>query len=174
MRRLWRGDDSTPPLDLSITALARTTEQIIHEESSIPMVRALSKHNTHTGPPKKEKDSIQDAPAKHEYIDIQCTLCKSYGHKAIRCNHMAQNLLLQTSSDTLSNKMKAKILENYKKVIQDKRARRVCRVYRTVRQLYTIGNVQEADDIWDSCLFTAPMEAHTTGSDDYSTTSSEE
>jgi hypothetical protein len=82
---------------------------------------------------------------------------------------MTQFILLQDAAPQLNEKVKAKMLDNYAKTIQERRARQLRRVKGTVRQLYTEGHPQEADAIWDQC-----MQLNNDCSNDDSSTSSQE
>jgi hypothetical protein len=83
---------------------------------------------------------------------------------------MAQHLQLQTAVQNLSEATKSKILQNYAKVVQDRRTRRLKRVKSTVRQLYADGMSQAADELWDQCMNTAKPDYE----DDQCSTSSED
>jgi len=78
--------------------------------------------------------------------------------------------MLQSAAQTLSEQTQAKILQNYNKVVQEWRTRRLKRVKSTVRKLYAEGQSREADDLWDQCMNAEPDHSK----DDASSTSSDE
>ncbi len=117
--RTWREDEANPPSNLCITALARTVERIMQEETNIPIVRALTNHKQNTPKPKPTKSGLAMENSR-PYIDIQCSHCQAYGHKAINCDKMTLFMLLQQAAHTINDKTKVKMLENYAKLIQDR------------------------------------------------------
>lgn len=92
MRTLWRDDYTTPPPGLAITEIAQTVEQIMQEEGTTPMVRAMKQHPSNRHPRGTQRDRREitsDAVTSRTSVDIQCTHCGTYGHKCIRCDNMA-------------------------------------------------------------------------------------
>lgn len=165
--RTWREDDVTPPTELCTTALARTVERIMQEETNFPVIRAITKTTPHARPSNKSVPQLNNHP--RAYIDIQCPNCLAYGHKGINCDKLCQFIVLQEAAQRITDKTRTKLLDNYQKHIQERRNRRLKRVKGTVRQLYTDGHSQEADELWDQC-----MHMHGTQEDDESSTSQDE
>lgn len=77
------------------------------------------------------------------------------------------HLKLQEMVPQVDDKMKNKLMDNYNKLIQERRNKCLTRVKGTVRQLYTEGFSDDADALWESC-----MHLHD-DTDDASTSSSE-
>ncbi len=148
--RTWRDDETKPPPDLCITSLARTIECIMQEESNIPTIRVAARHRPISPPKNKHPKAITDTT--RQYVDIQCTFCKSYGHKKFNCDKMSQFLILQEMVPQVDEKMKTKLMNNYHKLMQARRANRLTRIKGTVRQLYTDGQSETADALWDTCM----------------------
>lgn len=83
---------------------------------------------------------------------------------------MASWLTLQENSHQIDEKMKQKLIENYIRMNSDKRTRRLKKLKGTVRQLYTEGEMEQADALWDQYMGN-PMTEKT--DDEVSTSSSE-
>lgn len=100
IRSTWREDDVTPPQDLSLHNLARTIEQIMQEDNTLPVIRAMTREHpvTKTNP----KPTLERPRA---YIDVQCNYCKSFGHKGIDCDKLAQYLILTDVTTHLTDKI---------------------------------------------------------------------
>lgn len=140
----------------------------MQEDAGIPTVRvatrpqaALRSRNLNT----KLKTHTR------QYIDIQCDFCKMYGHKKVQCDKMATWLHLHKASQQLDEKLKTRILENYGKTTTDRRSRRLQKIKGTVRQLYTEGQTEQAEALWDKCM--CPSSSAENSDDDRSTSSEE-
>jgi hypothetical protein len=151
--RSWPEGDTQLPPDLNLNALPRLVEIIMQEEEhNTPIIRTMQKsakpqHNNILGRTKPYMDTNT-----RTYVDIQCLNCKAFGHKYTNCDKTAQYILITEAVKDLSEKSKAKILENYTKQTTDRRAHRLRKVKGTMRQLYSEGHTQEADALLDQCM----------------------
>jgi hypothetical protein len=126
-------------------------EQIMQEQSNFPTIRALCQDKRQISQPKLARPPTPYKPSTRPFINIQCSYCNAYGHKCTNCDKMAQYILLIEAHKQLDDKTKTRILENYNKTTNDRRARCIQRVKGTVRALYTEGYKEEADALWDQC-----------------------
>lgn len=144
MARGWH--PSTPRLFYHHHSLHCGTDRA--RGSGIPVVRAISKQ---PAPPAQTTFKPQLNPEitnPRTYVD---SLCQSYGHKAICCDKVAQFLIIQESTKKINDKLKAKILENYQKLVQDFCSWFLYKVKTAVQQLCTEELSQAADEIRDQC-----------------------
>jgi hypothetical protein len=172
----WRKGETEPPDDLQIPVLAQTVERIMLEVSGAPIIRAITKRTDKST--RNNSSTVHNTPRQHtalkrQYIDVQCTYCKSYGHRKVNCDKMALWLLLQDVSTQVEDKHKTRLVENYIKHNIEKRTRNLARLKGTVRQLYTDGLTDQADALWDKCM-TATMEPNSSDDDENASTSSAE
>jgi hypothetical protein len=65
---------------------------------------------------------------------------------------MASFIILSEAILHLQDKIKSILIGSYMKVVQDCRTKCVNRVRSTVRQLYSSGNTDEGDALWDQCM----------------------
>jgi hypothetical protein len=150
MRSTWRDDDNSPPLDLTITSIARTIEQIMQEDGEPTIVQALARPGNH-------HKSTRTRPTHNDsttrtYVDVQCPYCKAYGHQGSQCDRTAIFIILSDAVSQLQEKVKSRIIGAYMKATLERRAKRVNKIKSTVRQLYSSGNIDEADALWDNCI----------------------
>jgi hypothetical protein len=166
--RTWKKEEYEPPDDLRITSLASTVEKIMQEEEGIPVVRVA---NHQQGIQKQRiKPTKPSKEGTRPYVDIQCSFCKTYGHKKLNCDKMSLWLTLQDNSHQIDEKMRSKLLDNYAKVTSERRHRQLQKLKGTVRQLYTEGDMDQADALWDQCIGNTMAE----DTDDDASTSSDE
>jgi hypothetical protein len=65
---------------------------------------------------------------------------------------MALWLLIQEASKHMEDKLKAKLMDNYPELMMDCHTKQLQRLKGTVRQLYTDGQFEQADAMWDMCM----------------------
>jgi hypothetical protein len=65
---------------------------------------------------------------------------------------MSQFLILQEMVPQVDGKMKIKLMDNYNKLMQERRAKRLTTVKGTVWALYSDGQSEAAEALWDSCM----------------------
>jgi hypothetical protein len=167
---MWRNEQHEPPEDLLITSLVSTVECIMQEEAGMPIIQTMT-HHQNPQKPHRPRPPRTDSNNHCQYIDIQCTLCKTYGHKNINCDKMSQWLTLQENSQQVDEKLKARLMANYTKLNNERRTKRLQRLKGTVRQLYTEGQAEQADALWDQYI---SINNHDTADEDDSSTSSDE
>lgn len=137
----WQETDTNIPPALCLNALLRTIETIMQEDMDIAILCIMHKPTsqsmklwrdpTHTPHLLTSKDIIS-----YTYVDIQCANCKTYGHKPINFEKMAQFLLLQEASQKINDKIGSKLLENYAKVTQEHCDHQMKCMKGFMRQLY--------------------------------------
>jgi hypothetical protein len=149
MRSTWHGNDNTPPLVLTIPSIARTIEQIMQEDGEQAVVRALARPNQQR-PPRHRTTQIDTKT--RTYVDVQCPYCKNYGHQGQNCDKIALFIILSEAILHLQDKVKSRLTGAYLKVVHERRSKRVNKVRSTVRQLYSSGNTEEGDALWDQCM----------------------
>jgi hypothetical protein len=160
----WRHDDPNPPDALQIPALARTVEKIMQETGNQPTVRAMNKQTTPR--PNYQKDHKPSTTPQRPYVDIQCKFCGRHGHKKSTCDKMAIWCLMQDAHKQIDEKFKARLIAQYMDNLKNRRSRRMNRIKTTVRQLYSEGQCEQAENLWDSSSYkvlqmtTATMSQH--------------
>jgi len=65
---------------------------------------------------------------------------------------MAIFIILTEAILSLHDKAKARLIGAYLKTVQERRLKRVNKIRSTVCQLYSAGNTEEADALWDQCM----------------------
>lgn len=170
--RSWKKGDLVPPDDLVITELPRTVERIMNEEEELdkPIIRATMAGILQRPIPQRKIKGHPPRSYGRQQPDVQCSFCKLFGHKRSQCAKMATHLLLQDATSTIDEKFKTKIIDNYMKQLQEKKQRRILNMKGTVRQLYTEGNFEEAEALWDTYM---DQMANISSDDDKSTSSDE-
>ncbi len=128
--RAWPEDEVDIPQALRLNALPRTIETMLQEDTDTPTVRATqvrSNHPLSTRPKESNTTNTRLLPTneytKRAYVDVQCQNCGAFGHKPINCDKLAQHLLLQEAAAKINEKIRAKLLHNYNKVMKDRRDR---------------------------------------------------
>ncbi len=149
--RTWKKHDPEPPDDLKLQSIASTVERIMQEDVCTPIIRTTIRPQPSSRlKSRTTKPSVTDNT--RPYIDIQCSYCKMYGHKKASCDKMSLWLTLRDTSQHIDDKTKTRLIETYTKHNMDKRTKRLQRLKGTVRQLYSEGALDQADELWDQLV----------------------
>jgi hypothetical protein len=85
---------------------------------------------------------------------------------------MAQYLLFKEASQNIDKTMKKKIISNYIKTMEQKHAKRLEHFNGTIKQLYTTGDDEQAQDLIQHCsVYTGDTSSDGDDDDDASHTS---
>jgi hypothetical protein len=154
--RTWNEDDPSPPDELWISALANTLERVMAEENEggthIRSATGRVQHNNYQAKLPYKKQPVP--MAVQNYVNKQCTFCKRYGHIKINCDKMAQFSLFKEASQNMDDTLWKKIIQNYIKTLDQKRAKCLERFNGTIKQLYTTGDDEQARELIQHCLGT--------------------
>ena len=156
----WDPNDSDVPAILDLSSLPNTIEKYM-EEDGAPVIRTLrntrsrgERRDLHRGQRPSGTNGNQGAlkADSRKYIDVKCDLCNMYGHIKYDCDKMAVYLSLKDNEKKVDEKLKAKIQANFSKNEEQRRTKKVTKLRGTVRQLYTTGQFEAGDQLWNDLL----------------------
>lgn len=89
----WNPEVEEPPRSLELSSIPKLIEEIMEAEDNQPVIcAAIGRRNESSN--KQHKPDMDHHNHKlnqrdRTYIDVQCNLCKAYGHKQVNCDKMA-------------------------------------------------------------------------------------
>jgi hypothetical protein len=75
-----------------------------------------------------------------------------FGHLKYNCDKMAIYLNLRDNENKVDEKLKAKLQANFSANEDQRCIKKMAKLRGTVRQLYTIGQFEAGDQLWNSLL----------------------
>lgn len=167
----WGPNDTKVPDILELSTLPNTIEKYMEEDGGVPVIRTMrnrnvGNRNSATRHPRlNTSNSDGKKPESRNFFDVRCDLCNMFGHVKYDCDRMATYLTLKDNEKKVDDKLQAKIQVNFSKFEDQRRLKKVNKLRGTVRQLYTLGQFEEGDQLWNDLFSTDIPNDATKGSD---------
>ena len=155
----WKATDTQVPDALQLAKLPKLIQKTMEDDDNGPVIRTIRDQPTggQKGFPRRsddrgngDKESLHKDT--HKYVDVRCPLCLMFGHSKYDCDKMTIYLALKANETKLDEKLKSKIQSNFAANEDKRRLKKVNKLRGTVRQLYTAGQYEAGDQLWNDLL----------------------